>query len=84
MFCDLLSVVVHVPFQGIVCDFRQHEDIRIANVWVYKLNFLHEEVDEVPCPYCRVIDQLVAPRPYEDFSSAVVSPMASHANMFTK
>ena len=84
MFCDVLSVEVDVHVQGIVCDFRQHEDIRVANVWVYHLKFLHDEVDEVPCPHCRVIDQLVVPRPYEDFSSAVVSPMASHANMFTK
>ena len=84
MFCDVLSVADHVPVQGMVCDFRQHEDIRVANVWVYHLNFFHEEVDEVPCPHCRVIDQLVVPRPYEDFSSVVVSPMTSHANICTK
>ena len=75
MFCDVLSVEVDVHVQGMVCDFRQHEDIRVANVWVYHLKFFHEEVDEVPCPHCRVIDQLVVPRPNKDASSAVFSPM---------
>ncbi len=44
----------------------------------------HEEVEVVPSPYCRVVDKLVVPRPYEDATSAVFSPMTCIANVKAK
>ena len=79
-----LSVVVDVKVEGMVCDFRQHEELIICYVGVQPLTYFHEVVEDVPCPYCRVVDKFVVPWPYEDASSAVFSPVTCVAKVKAK
>ena len=76
-----LSVEVDVIVEGMVCDFREYEELIVSYVGVQPLTYFHEVVEEVPCPYCGVVDKFVVPWPYEDATSAVFSPVTCVAKV---